>query len=528
MKKVRLSLISCGMLCLLALFPTWAQVAQPTPAPPKQTAPVSDPYGRNTPHGTLLGFLRAAQTGQWGRAAYYLQLPSTKRESQEKILGPQLKEILDQHSTYLLGGGSDQPEGDLSDGLPPDQEMVGTIEGPEGSLNLLLVRVTQEDTEPIWLFSAETLANLKEFQRSSTLFWVEEKLPAALAEKQFLGVALWKWLANFLSFPVLFAGLWLLLFVAALLMRLIGRKEWKRLPRRAFGPLACLLVLVLHWWMIRPVGLPILFRYYQNRAMVLCLIAVFLWLAMHCMDWVGNLMVRRTLDQHRTFALSTFGLIRGVSKVLLIIIASLLALWVLGFNLGTALAGVGIGGIAIALGAQKTLENLIGGVSMLTDRVLQVGDQCKIGDQIGAVEEISLRSTKIRTREGSLLAVPNGVMATINLENLSNRKRYLFNPAISLRYETNAEKVLQGVETIQGVLNEHSGVDPADLRVCFKDFGAFSLDVEVFAYILTNDYAKYVEIRQQLLLQILCALESAGIGFAFPPQIFYLTRNSGA
>jgi MscS family membrane protein len=239
-------------------------------------------------------------------------------------------------------------------------------------------------------------------------------------------------------------------------------------------------------------------------------------------------MIQKTPVHNRAFAVSMFCLIRRISKVVLCIIGLLVAIWAMGFDLKTALAGVGIGGIAIALGAQKTLENLIGGITVLTDRVMNVGDRCKVDGQIGTVEDISLRSTKFRTLDGSLLAVPNGIMATINLENLSDRKYFLFNPIINLRYKTSAEKLLQGLIAIRHILDEAPQVDREDLRVCLKGFGPSTLDVEVFANILTSNFTEYIEIRQKLLMQILRAMKSSGIEFAFPSQTLYLTQDSSA
>jgi MscS family membrane protein len=130
--------------------------------------------------------------------------------------------------------------------------------------------------------------------------------------------------------------------------------------------------------------------------------------------------------------------------------------------------------------------------------------------------------------KGSLLSIPNGVMAAINLENLSNRKGFLFNPVISLRYETTPEKLLQGLENIRNIMKGHPRVDPAGLRVCFRNFGASSLEVEAFANILTSEMAEYILIREQLLLEIMRAVESAGAAFAFPSQTLYLTQDSSS
>src|ERR1039457_7078217 len=119
----------------------------------------------------------------------------------------------------------------------------------------------------------------------------------------------------------------------------------------------------------------------------------------------------------------------------LVVVAGLLAmLAILWFTLTIVLAGVGIGGIAISFAAQKTLENLFGGISVLADEVIRVGDYCRFGDRTGTVEDISLRSTRVRTDARTELSIPNGALATMSIENYTRRDKILFNPALAIRY----------------------------------------------------------------------------------------------
>src|SRR5262249_46453483 len=128
-------------------------------------------------------------------------------------------------------------------------------------------------------------------------------------------------------------------------------------------------------------------------------------------------------------------------RVMIISVALLAMLSVIGFNLTTVLAGLGIGGLAIAFAAQKTLENLFGGVSVLADEVIRVGDTCRFGDRTGTIEDISLRSTRIRTADRTEISIPNGALATMNVENLTRRDKLLFNPTLSIRYETTPDQL---------------------------------------------------------------------------------------
>jgi MscS family membrane protein len=193
----------------------------------------------------------------------------------------------------------------------------------------------------------------------------------------------------------------------------------------------------------------------------------------------------------------------------------------------TALAGLGIGGIAIAFAAQKTLENLFGGVSLLGDEVIRVGDVCRFGDRVGTVEDISLRSTRIRTPERSELSIPNGTLASMNVENLSRRDKILFNTKLGLRYETSADQLRYVLAQIRRLLYEHPKVETNGARIRFIGYDNNSLTLEVFCYVLTRDNNEFLAIQEDLLLRIMGIVEASGTSFAFPSRTIYLGRDPG-
>jgi MscS family membrane protein len=216
-----------------------------------------------------------------------------------------------------------------------------------------------------------------------------------------------------------------------------------------------------------------------------------------------------------------------VLNALIVIFALLAILSSLGFNMSTALAGLGIGGIAVAFAAQKTLENLFGGVSLLADEVLRVGDICRFGDRIGTVEDISLRSTRIRTPERSELSIPNGSLATMNVENLSRRDKILFNAKLDLRYETSSDQLRYVLAQIRRLLYEHPKVETASARIRFIGYDNASMNLEVFSYVLTRDNNEFLAIQEDLLLRITEIVEASGTSFAFPSRTVYLGRDPG-
>ena len=221
-------------------------------------------------------------------------------------------------------------------------------------------------------------------------------------------------------------------------------------------------------------------------------------------------------------------LTRRVVDGLIIFAGVLVALYHFGVKPTAALAGLGVGGIAIALAAQKTLENVIGGVSLIFDRTVSVGDTLRVGTTLGTVDDIGLRSTRIRTLDRSMISVPNGQIANMTLENLSVRDKFWLHPILSLRYGTTSPQMDAVLDGIRSLLKESRHVEPDSVRVRFLRFGASSLDVEVFAYISARDWSHFLEIQEFLLLRIMKCTESAGVQIALPSQAIFVAAPSAS
>ena len=219
-------------------------------------------------------------------------------------------------------------------------------------------------------------------------------------------------------------------------------------------------------------------------------------------------------------------LIRRVIDVLVLFAGLLFTLHHFGVNPTAALAGLGVGGIAVALAAQKTLENDIGGISLIADQAVPVGDILKLGDISGTVEDVGLRSTRIRTLERTVVSMPNGQIASMSLETFSARDKFWFHPLVGLRYETTPAQLCSVITGIRKLLTGDCGVDSDSVRVRFVRFAAFSLDVDIFAYVFARDWSHFLEIQEELLLGIIDVVQQAGAEIAFPSQTMYLATNS--
>jgi len=224
---------------------------------------------------------------------------------------------------------------------------------------------------------------------------------------------------------------------------------------------------------------------------------------------------------------SLVSLSRRVLDVAIFFLVALLVFKnVLDWNLTAALAGLGIGGLALGLGAQKTFENMMGGISILTDRAVLVGDACRIGDQRGIVEDIGLRSTKLRTEERTLVSIPNGTVATAVLENFRLRDKILFRQALRLRYDLAPDHVRYVLEQLRQVLTRHAKIDEPSARVRLLKLGENAIEVEIYAYILTREYREFLAVQEELILQAMDVLENSGAAVALPSQTTMVTRDA--
>ena len=223
-------------------------------------------------------------------------------------------------------------------------------------------------------------------------------------------------------------------------------------------------------------------------------------------------------------------LIRICSRLLGIVAAAgLLAVGAsqLGLPVYGIVAGLGVGGLAIALAAQPTMENLIGGLSLFADKPIRVGDLCRYGTEEGTVEAIGIRSTRIRGRDRTLTTMPNGVLSKMPVVSLAKRDQMLIQSTIGVRYETSPEQLRYLLVKIREALLRHPKIDPDLVRVRFVGFGASSLDIELFAYVKTTKRPEFLGVREDVFLRVMEIVNESGTGFAFPSQTLYLGRDSG-
>jgi MscS family membrane protein len=469
--------------------------------------------------------MEAARGGRNEVAALYLN--TALRGSDAAELARKLFVVVDRRLPPRLRELSDRPEGSVANPLEPDREVIGTLTTDSGTLDLTLERVDRGAAGPVWLFARDTLGAVPTAYEEINRISVEPFLPTFLTRPNIGGIRLFQWLVVAFVFLITYQLTGLLGPLLRPLVTAVRRRrgETDSVPF-TLAPrfLRLLLLVVVIRWLLSLVALPL-----RERQFWLVIVAL---LTIGSLTW-GLLSLNVAVERYAYGRLRTRGhgeiaamlrLIRRFADTLVVAGAFLVTLYYFGFNPTAALAGLGIGGIAIALAAQKTLENVIGGLSIIADKAVRVGDFFKMGETMGTVEYIGLRSTRIRTLDRTLVSVPNGQIANATIETLSARDKFFFNHVVKLGYETTASQMRTVVERLRAHLTAHPAVDRTEtIRVRFLRLGPFSLDVEIFAYVHAADWNAFLETQQDLLLGFMEIVDQAGCAIALPSQRLHVT-----
>jgi MscS family membrane protein len=510
-----------GLVRSVAAAPQLPAAPSPTPSPAEEAT--SDPYGRETPYGCFFGFLRAVEKGSYANAAEYLQLPASLKAQRENI-AREFQAVLDHRFVSTsLESISKSSRGSVDDGLPPDIERVGELLGEQGRYDVLLVRTERPGAPPLWLFSWETVREARRLYADLGVSEIEERLPQFLVRTHVGSLALWQIAAFVLLLPILYGVSWLLITGVLVVVGLVRRRSLARdWAVSARSPVTLLLTLLLHRVAVFFVGMPILYRIYYNRLLYVLLLLALLWLLLRIVDVVDRYLLRRVLPGGGAAGRPSLSLGRRALRAASFLVVIVLALPVFGVNVTATLAGLGIGGLVLAFAAQKSLENVFAGFAMLADKPLTVGDTCRIGGQLGEVEDVTLWATRVRTNERTVVSIPNGAVMAGQIENLTRRDKFWFHPTVGLAYETTPAQMRRVLEDVRNMMAADPRVETDGSRARFVRLGASSLDVDVFAYVRAESYPEFLGVQEELLLRVLEIVEQAGTSVAFPTQTVHV------
>jgi MscS family membrane protein len=465
--------------------------------------------------------LQACQDNDYARAQQYLDLrkiPAKERAEQGSRLAKQLEAILNSDGHFNVLQLSQAPEGNLTDDTNPALEHVAVVGSGASSVTIELERVELTPGAPVWLFSSATVSAIPMLTPVFTESALEARLPQILITIHFLGTPLWKWIA----LTAVAAAVILLLHLAArLLIFAIGAftARFRHTTRWLFiqavlQPWLVLLsvaVFVLAEQFIDPSAIS---RLYIGRFLLLVIVGAFSWCFINLAD-LFLVQIDMLIDpRQRVVSHSLIYLGRRAAKVAIVVAAIIIVLDNWGYNMTTMIAGLGVGGIAIALAAQTTIANVFGGVSVIGDSPIMVGDFGNFGGVMGTVEDIGMRSTRVRTLNRTVMSIPNNSFAGMNLENYALRDKILFNPTFQIKRATPKDKIHSGIKALQELLKADPRIEPGPSPIRLTTLTAASFGLEIFAYARTADINDFYKIQADLFLAIDDALTAAGVELA--------------
>lgn len=491
-----------------------------------------DSLGRRNPRGTVNGFLKAVSEQNYFRASQYLYLKRSFRKTKERErIVKLMQNLLDQSGniipTSLI---SNKNTGTLDDDLEPELELVGTLKINEKDVNLYVENNEKVDAPPVWLFSEETVSAIASVKLEDNLL-VNKILPESLQERLLAGVPIGQWLIIIILIAAAYFLSWGIISLITFLITSLWKKARTEPTHGIIEALSLPIQLYIALWVFidfsQRVGISIIIRQRFSYLTVTVGIVAFLMLLWRITDFVSELSKNRMTVRGRVSTISVILFLRRTFKVAIFVFGGIAILGAIGIDVTTGLAALGIGGIALALGAQKTVENFVGSVTLVIDQPIRVGDFCKINDIKGNVEQIGMRSTKIRTGERTVVTIPNGLLSANNIENYAFRDRFLFNPILDLRCETTPDQIRFLLVEIKSILISHPMVNSEDARVRFIGFGASSLRMEINCYVMVTTLDTSLEVKEDLLLRIMDIVTESGSGFAFPSQTVYFAQDEG-
>jgi len=518
--------LRCAAIVGLASGLSWAQAPAPAPKPaaeqqPREPGAPEEPeeiVAKDSPRASMTHFLELARSGDFEGAAAYLDVPQDQ-EKRAPALARRLVPVLDRNSWIDVEKLSPLSEGNLDDGLPAAFEKIGTVPSSIGVPEQVRL-VRKGGQEPKWVFSRGTVEKIDSWYSRLEDRWFLEHMPMRLLRVGPKDLLWWQWLALPIILGVASAFGLLLNWVLRGALLWIGkraRRHWDgTMFERVAGPLWLAWTLTL-----AELAVPMLVLYAPAEEFLHALLRGgyffdFFWALSRFVDVLARRVLRSSWGREHLASRGLVSLMVRVSKVMVVVMAIVAFLSELGYPVASLVAGLGIGGLAVALAAQKTVENLFGAFSISADQPFREGDLVRVDGVVGNIEAIGLRSTKIRTADRTIVSLPNGKLADTRIESFAPRDRILFTTTLRLAPKTTAEQMQRFLHEVEDLLKRTPKVRKESVLARFSAIGEASLDVDLACTLETNDYGEFQLIRQRLLLEILELVEQVGTAFARP------------
>jgi len=495
-------------------------------------APVAGPhdeYNRSTPRSSLLALSLAIREKDYKRAVNYLDLrnlPFSLGDSAGTLNGVELIKKLSivarRALTIDLEALSDDPLGHKDDGLPSYRDRITKVKTRNGTVELLMQRVPRGDGAFIWKISNATVAIIPELNDEFGYGYIGEKLSEIFPSYQLGGFEIWQIVMLTALLLIGYIIAYILTFVLIKILQLNQRFNKQRLQKFIVGPLRLLIVVIFLRSTFHMIA-PTLVAQAIFGARTFLILSI-LWVLLGVIDFVMFRLADRMKRNGQNDAIVLLKPISTTIKIVVVMLAIISWMDNLGFQVTALIAGLGVGGVAVALAAQKSLENLIGSIIIYTSRPVRVGDFCKFDKTFGTVEEIGLRATQLRTLSRTVVHIPNALFAAGMIENLTQRDKILYRTRLRLSYKDTPAQIKQVLEKIRELIKQHAFIDEENSRVRFLEFGIYAQELELYAYIKTKDFTEYLEYREDINLKINDIVESVGVELVIPAKTVELQR----
>ncbi|BBI67666.1 hypothetical protein PKHYL_18570 [Psychrobacter sp. KH172YL61] len=481
--------------------------------------PLPDSFGRDTPRHTVQGFISALSENDYLLASNYLNL--SKSDNPTTVVR-QFKQALDAGGRFQPDLQiSNTPEGNLTDQLPPSQENVGVINIGEKSVSLLLERVVSKENEQYWQFSSETLSSIPEVIENSEPTLVSRYTVDSLDGKKLFGYQL----ADLVAALSMIVSSFVLTYIAVWLLYHLLRIVYPRvrgvplpLPDKVILPLSVVIMALILSEVMVYAGVSVTLREPVNRFTDIASWLALTWLLLRVIDAIFTRAVNLSYKKNYTERVSILGLLRKVVKALLLIFAVIVIFGNLGFDLTTGIAALGVGGLALALGAQKTIENLVGSVVVVADSPVRIGDYCKFGTYEGTVIDIGIRSSRVRTLTRTVVTVPNGDFSSMQIENFTSRDMFRFFHQLYLKRTADIDVVFKMVKDLDEFLKEHEMTNQEWNQVNILELRQDCYVIQLQAYINANDVMEFYDKQNVVFVDVLNQVAKYDVEHALPTQ----------
>ncbi|MFY0697006.1 MAG: mechanosensitive ion channel family protein [Balneola sp.] len=473
----------------------------------------------STPKKSLHTFLHWQQTGHMDLSKAALTMKLLEGSEEERIeLATELKKVLDAKGLLVE-----------YEGVPNTKNYVDSLSGLQQYIlfdELPEVYLTKTNNE--WVFSKATIEQIPQLYRdtfSSLVQAVVGELPASLKQDWF-GIQIWQYIAVFC---------WLLL-------GLIFRKVFEFILDNYIHKLAKKttftwdddlidgidkpsgFIFMMFFWLatFTNLQLSVTVNHYLSLILEIAVSVGFIWLFYNLSDVFSKYLGVLTSKTETKLDDQLVPLIRKTLRFFVLVMGIILILQNNGYNVASLIAGLGIGGLAVALAARDTLANFFGSVTIFVDKPFRIGDWIKVAGVEGTVEEVGFRSTRIRTFYNSLVSVPNSNISNNEVDNLGLREYRRLLTTLNLTYSTSPEQMEAFVEGIKAIVKSNSHFRQDFYEVHFNAFGAHSLDVMVYVFFKVPDWSTELQQKHNFFLEVLKLAKEVGVEFAFPTQTLHV------